>query len=423
MANLKTENQFVTAVVEEQLPIKTILRANFESTWLTHHGDIWDWLLNYYQTNNKLPSKELLQTRYPAFQVDTVKDNPAEILDALREGSKGDRIYQDINEAVTLLQKPNVNPDTVIAFLETKLQKYNGIVEQDVFDLTSEEDAAKLKAEYEERKKQLIETGHVGIPTGMGTEMDTWLNGGLQKGNLYGVLAPLGTGKTWIAQIMAASALRNGFSPFILALEGTLEKEGYRTLTTVTELSNSRLHTATAPDMDFDDSIKRLRQLAEKFNGHYYLALHGNRTVYTPTLLRQNLIKYLPDIAIVDYPGLMGTKEGTGADEWAEHMAISRGLKRIAVSLNIPIVATMQGNRASTMAEFLQANDASNFGPLRDYDGVFGMTVSQQDKRLVRIGGVKGRDTQGDFRAYYQSDWDRGKILFKAWADDGDSTF
>lgn len=423
MANLKTENHFVSAVVDEKLPIKTVLRANFESTWLTHHGDIWDWILNYYQTNDGLPSKELLQTRYPAFQFDLPKDNPDEILDALREGSEGDRLYKDIGEAVNLLQKPNSNPKTVIAFLEQKLQKYNGIVEQDVFDLTDEEDSAKLIAKYAERKQQLADTGNVGIPTGMGSEMDKWLNGGLQKGNLYGVLAPLGTGKTWIANIIGASALKNGYTPFLLALEGTLEKEGYRTLTTVTGLSNSKLHTATAHDMDLDDSIKKLKKFAERFGGHYYLAVHGNRVVYTPTLLRQNLIKYLPDICIVDYPGLMGTKEGTGADEWAEHMAISRNLKRIAVSLNIPLVATMQGNRASTMAEFLQANDASNFGPLRDYDGVFGMTVSQQDKRLVRIGGVKGRDTQGDFRAYYQSDWDNGKILFKAWADDGDTSF
>lgn len=419
MANLRIENQFITAVITEQLPIKTVLNANLETTWLSHNADIWDWILNYYQTNNQLPSMGLLETRYPAFIADEVKDNPVEILDALREGSEGDRLYSDLNEAVILLRK-NKSPKSVISFLQNNLEKYNGEIEQDVFDLANDEDASKLMQKYRERRKRLQETGYVGIPSGFGTELDTWLNGGLQRGNLYGVLAPLGVGKTWTANIMAASALQHGFSPFILALEGTLEKEGYRSLTTVTEISNSRLHTATVADMELEASLAVLKRKALKFNGHYYLALHGNREGYTLSTLRQNLIKFKPDIGIVDYLALMTTMNSKGADDWAAVQELSRGLKRIAVSLDIPIVSTLQGNRASSMAEFLTANESSNYGPLRDFDGVLGIT---KDGNLIRMGDVKGRDTMGTFRAYYQTDWDRGKVKFLKYAEEDDRGF
>lgn len=421
MGNLRTENRFISAIISGKLPIENVLKANFEGTWLSNNVDIWEWLLNYYQTNHQLPSKDLLETRYPAFIYDENEDNPIEILDALREGSEGDRLYKDINEAVNLLKK-NSNTKSTINFLRRRLERYDNEIEQDVFDLAGD-DIDLLVKKFQERRKKLRESGFIGIPTGFGTELDAWLNGGLMEGDLFGVLAPLGVGKTWTAKIIAASALEHGKSPFILALEGTLEKEGYRSLTTVTEISNSALHTATVSDMELDAAVTVLKNKAKKFGGHYYLALHGNRDTYTIATLRQKVLQYKPDIVIVDYLALMGTTEAKGADDWAAVMELSRGLKRLAVSTGIPVVSTLQGNRASSMAEFLSATDSSNYGPLRDFDGVIGITKSAQTPNMIRVGDVKGRDTTGSFRAYYQTDWDRGKVRFLKYADEGDSTF
>lgn len=419
MGNLRTENKFITAIIEEKLPIKTVLKANFESTWLSFNADIWDWILNYYQTNHNLPSKDLLETRYPVFTLEASEDEPIELLNALREGSKLDRLYNDINETVNFLKKTE-NAESARIFLQSKLEKYEDTGEQDVFDLANDEDAETLFQKYQERKEQLQSKGFIGIPSGFGPELDAWLNGGLQNGNLYGILAPLGTGKTWAANIIAASALRTGFSPFLLALEGTLEKEGYRSLTTTTQISNSGLHTATISDMDIRDSLERLKKTARKFDGHYYIALHGNREKYTISTLRQKLIQYKPDIGIVDYLALMETVKSKGQDDWAEVMELSRGLKKIAVTLNIPMVATLQGNRASGMTDFLTPNESSNYGPLRDFDGIIGITKSRNKPGLLRIGDVKGRDTAGEFRAFYQSEFDSGRVRFLEYAPEGD---
>jgi len=423
MGNLRTENKFISVIISEKLPIETILKANFDSTWLKYNVDIWEWILNYYQTNHNLPSRDLLETRYPAFIFDEdTKDTPYELLDALRQGSEGDRLNEDINQAVNLLLK-NKDPRATINFLREKLDRYDNEIVQDVYDLSNDEDAAKLIEKYNERRRQLKEQGFVGIPTGFGIELDTWLNGGLQKGNLYGILAPLGVGKTWGANIIAASALEHGKTPFILALEGTLEKEGYRSLSTVAGLSNSQLHTATASDMEIDASITVLKNKARKFGGHYYLALHGNRQAYTPGTLNQKIMQYHPDIVIVDYLALMATVQNKGADDWAAVIDLSRSLKRLAVQHEIPIMATLQGNRASSMAEFLSATDSSNYGPLRDFDGVLGFTKSQSQPNILRVGDVKGRDTNGSFRAYYQTAWDTGKVRFMRYADEGDTEF
>jgi replicative DNA helicase len=264
--------------------------------------------------------------------------------------------------------------------------------------------------------------GSVGIPTGFGREFDDWLNGGSQGGNLYGILAPLGVGKTWSSMVIGGAALDSGKDPFMLFLEGNLEKEGYRSLSVGTSISNSGLHTGTLELEDVKHALEVFKRKARATNSHYYLALHGNRSVYTPSLFRSKLVRYKPGIAIIDYLALMGLKTGDKlVDEWQVYSFISRELKKMAVSFDIPIWVTLQGNRGSNNKEQLSADDSSYYNLQRDFDGIIGISKVKGKQYVIRLNAVKGRDSKEEFKALYRTNWDNGKVVFESYVEDDEA--
>lgn len=403
---LKTENEFITALIRKQITVKEIFDSNFDTRSLKYNADIYDWVINYYQENDKLPDMDLLSTRFPVFMEVEVSNSPKEILTALKRGFEVDLFQRDLHGAVNIIQKTG-NVKQAKAFLENQLMLYDNDETKDVFDLIGE--GEELLTYYEERQKAANQNSGVGIPTGFGLELDVWLNGGLQKGNLYGILGPLGIGKSWSFMIIGGSAIRSNKTPFYLALEGTKEKEGYRGLTTLTGISNTGLHGAA---LEKDDVVKAIRKLKTDFpEQKFWIAVHGSREFYTPTILYQKIIKYKPDLVLVDYPSLMSTGNNNAAG-WEEEAIISRRLKTMATSFNIPIVAILQGNRGSAQKEELEATDSSYYGPMRDFDAVLGITKVKGMEFTIQINDIKGRDAYGRFKAYYQTNWDKGKIKF-----------
>jgi len=422
MANLSIESEFISDIISGKLSIDAINKTNFEPNYLEYNGEIYEWLFDYVNLNSELPTLELVQTRYPEFRFIETKNNPDQLIDAIRKNSELDRFKSAVTKSSTLLQNSG-SVDVARNYLTTELEKFNGNTEQDVFDLSKEDDSNIVFEIYKEKLAKIESGEKIFIPSGLGKEMDNWLNGGWRGGDLIGVLAPLGTGKSWLSMLFASSAMKNKFSPFILALEGTLEKESYRSITTLAGTPNSDLHTAMLPELDFAKALVQIRNIAQETGTHYYLALHGTREVYTPSVFRQKLIKYKPGLAIVDYLSLMALSQKVGADDWAEFSAISKSLKRIAVSLEIPVIATLQGNRASLTKDSLDANDSSYFGILRDFDIVLGLAKVKGKKFILRINSVKGRDQEDVFDGYYRTDWNTGKTEFAGAVDENEGTF
>lgn len=418
MASIKIESEFICDILENKLTFEQLLRTNFEPGFLEYNAELYEWLLTYKQTNDNLPTLELVQTRYPEFQVVETVNNPVEVIDALRKNSEMDRFITTINKANTLL----INSASVEAsrnYLSSELEKFDNNSEQDVFDLSSDEDADKLLDYYKKRREAVLEHGTVGIPTGFGPEFDNWLNGGSIKTNLYGILAPLGVGKTWSSMVIGGAALDNGVNPFMLFLEGNLEKEGYRSLSVGTSISNSGLHTAQFEIEDVARAIELFKRKAREHNSHYYLGVHGNRSVYTPSILRSKFVKYKPGIAIIDYLALMGLKTGDRlVDEWQVYSYISRELKKMAVGFDMPIWVTLQGNRGSNNKEQLSADDSSYYNLQRDFDAIIGISKVKGKQYVIRVNAVKGRDSKDEFKALYRTNWDNGKVVFESYVDE-----
>ena len=413
MANTKIESEFITGILEEKID-KEIF-DNFDVRNLKVYADVFEWLFTYIKQNTKLPTIELVKTRFPKFISVAVINDPKEIVKALRVNAEHDIFNQDLIATVNILKKTG-DVKKAKSFLSERIDLPIEDSRPDVYEITSDKFEIG-KDDFIARKKALVSGGQVGIPSGFGQEFDNFIGGGWENGNLYGVTGITGIGKSWIAGVMATAAMRAKYSPFYLALEGNITREYYRTLSIATEISNSETRSGKLDYDQFEWAEKRLRDIAKETDSKFWLATFGDREYYTPQVLRQKIRQYKPSLVIVDYITLM-SPNNDGTNDWEAFLNISKQLAVMAKGLNIPIVAILQGTISSSGKNELDIGDiASSKGMSRDFDEILGLTRVKGKQYWIRVNSMKARDGVGNYSAYYQTNWDKGQIKFHAFAD------
>lgn len=419
MASLFFENQFITAILDNKITINELDNSNFEARWLKHHHGLYEWLYNYYRTNGKLPNTELVQTRYPEYTNTVTDEKPTEIIAALNRGSVRERIYKDFQQASKLLQEMQ-NPEDVITFLKGKLLKYdlNLSDSQDVFDLTSDEFLDAIN-DYTERRNAFETQGVIGIPSGLGPEFDAFINGGFYKGMLYGVIGYTGIGKSWISQLFGKAAMNSGNTPMYFALEGQPALEYYRFMTIVTEVSNAALMGGTIPIEEFNNYRRSIKEYRNSVGAGFYLATFGKRNQYTTELIHKRIVQYKPKLAIVDYAQML--QNDSSNKQWEDLLAISRDLKIIAMSEQIPLIAILQTDMSAANSDSVtNAQIGLSKGMSRDFDYTCGINKVKGMNNIIKINGAgKARfSKESDFAALYRCNWDNGKVKFEQYVTD-----
>jgi archaellum biogenesis ATPase FlaH len=416
MANVKIEGQFIRSILDRRIDPKIF--EQFDIRQLEIYYDLYEWLEVYWQQHHQLPSVELVKTRFPEFIEPEVVDDPQQIVEALRKNAEYELFNRDLAAGLQVLKNTG-DVKKAREFLLEKLER--GIQEEDdVFELTNS-DFTIGRDDFQARKEAVRTNTIVGIPTGLGIEFDQYLGGGWQNGNLYGVTGITGIGKSWIATVIAAAALQNKYNPFYLALEGNIIREYYRALSVLTGVENDEIRSGKLLQESFDNAEQMMRRIAKDNNSKFWLGIFGRREKYTPRILRQKIVRYKPDLTIVDYWTLMSANQ-TSQSDWKEFLDISRDLAAIAKSEQVPIVGILQGTIQSLGAKELTIEDiASSKGIARDFDEVIGLTRVPGKEYWLKINTMKTRDSStGKFAAYYNTNWNTGKIKFQTFADQDD---
>lgn len=416
MANIKIESEFITAVLEQK--IDSEIFDTFDIRCLNFYADLWEWLITYHQTNNQLPDVELVETRFPRYKHIEVKNDPKELPIALAKNKELDLFNADLIGALQILKKTG-DVKRAKKFLGDKLEKEQSEDGKDVIELTSEKFTIGSD-DFQKRKEAQIKGGIVGIPTGFGRELDDF-TGGWQAGNLYGFTGITGIGKSWVSNLIAFSAMKHGYSPLLVALEGNVIREYYRLLSIATGASNLDIQRGKLNDDQYFWSENRLREIAKESGTKFHLGIFGDREFYTPKIIRQHAKRLKPGIIIVDYLTLMSANE-KGDDNWESFLNISKQLAIIAASLQIPILGILQGVISAFEKDELKLEDiASSKGMARDFNDIFGITRVKGKQYWIKINSMKSRDGVGQFSAYYNTNWNEGKINFYSFAEQEDS--
>ena len=190
-------------------------------------------------------------------------------------------------------------------------------------------------------------TGVVGLPTGY-EDLDKILCG-LRSGALYTLAARPGMGKSTLAMNIAETLSVKGQVPVaFFSLEMSEDELNQRMLGSYSGINLQRF---INHDYDKEERTRLLKDMAKKIPTLNAAPIHiCPRTDITISQLRAEARRYVKNhgakLVVVDYLQLVAGSKGSRGNRVQEVGEISRGLKKMALELDVPVIALAQLNRA-----------------------------------------------------------------------------
>lgn len=322
------ESRVLSAVLKDK-QIHVLLQANAE-TLMTTHGDIWEFIKKYSETNSELPPVSLVKEKFPDFYPIEDVGATRHHLEELQSEYLNNTLKEIIRSAASEIQDGKNGNALEFLINKTSELKKNTSVIKDI-DATDLQDAL----EYFKNVQKQKELGAIGIKTGL-PGFDNYLPAGIMPGQLGVFLAYPGIGKSWLSLYFAVQAWKQGKSPLIVSLEMSETEVRNRVFTIMGEgvWSHRRLSNG---EVDLDD-ITRWHQGRIKDKPPFRIVSNDSGGEITPSVLRGKIDQYRPDFLIVDYLQLMSPNQKSD-NETVRMKNLSRELKLMAIAEDVPIIA------------------------------------------------------------------------------------
>jgi replicative DNA helicase len=270
----------------------------------------------------------------------------------------------NLDEHCAIVREQHIRRVVLEATSELQRKVYDQLL--DPFDLAGDASAAiaKVVTDYEhhadgsiadhfdgvfEKMARDVENpGLTGIPTGLLDLNDA--TGGWQPGDLIIIAARPSMGKTAkMLHAMRAACLDHEHHAAIFSLEMPAQQLVQRLVAAEVEgYSVSQLRRA-ALDGGVDE-VQAIKGKAHRLRTHGHRVMVADGSTLTIQQLRAKCLRWHQEhplgLVMVDYIQLMeGPQKSKGANREQEIAAISRGLKKLAKELNVPVIALSQLSR------------------------------------------------------------------------------
>jgi replicative DNA helicase len=303
------------------------------------------------------------------------------------------------NGLETVLEKMGHNDhESALTEMSKTLTNVNaqGVIGTTHIDVTKNPDA--FWEAYENIQNSVL----LGLPTGF-SKIDE-ATAGLQGGQLITVIAPPKTGKSQIALRIAANIHNAGKIPMFQSFEMNNHEQVQRYLAMSANLNSGRFRRGKLTGNEEDRLLKSLDDLKTKHPFHFVDAING----LTIDSLVAKAEQLNPDVLFVDGVYLM-LDQVTGEANTPQALTnITRGLKRVAQKLDIPVIITTQTLLWKMKGGKVSADSigySSSF--FQDSDVILGLEPIEavDDARTLRI--VQSRNCPPDSTAITWR-WDAG---------------
>ena len=322
------EARVLSAVLKDK-QIHVLLQANADNLMATH-GDIWEFIRKYTESNSELPPVKLVQEKYPDFYLVEDVGATKHHLEELQAEYLSTSLKEIIRTAASDIQDGHSGGALEELINKTSELKKNTSVIKDI-DATDLQDAV---AYFQNVQKQK-ELGVLGIKTGL-PGFDNYLPSGIMPGQLGVFLAYPGIGKSWLSLYFAVQAWKQGKSPLVISLEMSETEVRNRVFTIMGEGLWSHRKISNG-EIDIED-LKRWHQGHIKDKPPFRIVSNDTGGDITPSVLRGKMDQYKPDFVIVDYLQLMSPNQKSD-NETVRMKNLSRELKLMAISEEVPIIA------------------------------------------------------------------------------------
>lgn len=238
------------------------------------------------------------------------------------------------------------------------------------------------------------------IPTGI-EGIDQIMGGGLAKGELALVIAPLGVGKTTFLTKVANQAYisgRNVLQIFFEDKEKAIQRKHYTIMTKI-PLSDISKSNNTLLIKNRIDAIKKRMLVNDEEKNHLFLQkLPADGVTVTKI---KNIIKKLNskgtkiDLLVLDYVDCLSLeKESNNSEEWSNEGKIMRLLETIIEEVGVACWTATQGNRASTSVEVVRTENMGGSlkkAQIAHFIMSIGKTLEQKESNVATISILKNR--------------------------------
>lgn len=260
--------------------------------------------------------------------------------------------------------------------------------------------------------------------------IDQRMDGGLGKGELGFIVAPAGSGKSWLLARLGAEAMKQGKNVLHVTLELNENYVGLR-------------YDAYFSGISFQEVRKNIPIIKAKINEHksngggqLFVKYFPLKTASPQTLKlhidRLQLITGIKiDMLVVDYADILRPfMSERNSNSYSEAGSVYEELRQIAGELQIPVWSASQSNRSAHEEEIIQAhNVADSYRKIMTGDFIISLSRKMEDKLAStgRIHIIKNRfgqdgdtfpiefDTSNGYAKVHDPDSDEGRaVLLKA---------
>ncbi len=338
--------------------------------YFTEYYDEFNFIINHYNTYNKVPDWETFLSKFTDFEVVEVLEPVKYIIYNLKEEYLFDQGVKVFKEASAVLEQ---NAFDGLNNIVAKAQKLldNTVISEG----TNINDMLEQKKKDLEHKRQM--NGILGISSGM-DELDRILNGWLPGEELVTIVGRVNQGKSWLLQKFLTEANKQFKKVLHYSGEMGVLQVAYRNDTLGKHYSNSQLMRGTIADGDYEAYMNDLevdQGLPE------YIVVTPNDfggKMLTVSMLRTLIKKHKPDIIGIDQISLMeDERRGKGDQTRTQYTHIAQDLFNMSTEFGIPIIVDAQANRNKADVDKPENPELADIG---ESDG-----IAQNSSRVISL--------------------------------------
>lgn len=377
------EYRLVSKVITDRVIIP-VIEQGIKDDWIVDDDlrRVWKFVREHYSNYREVPSPIAVRDNFPNFRILKVEDTLDYLIDKMVEFRRNKLTRHGIE--VVLDKMTQNDHEAALSEMSKTVSEVNsqGVPGTTHLDLTKNP-TARLDA-YESLQNNKL----LGVPTGFKAIDDA--TAGLQSGQLITMIAPPKTGKSQITLKVAINTHEAGYVPMFQSFEMNNTEQALRHDAIRAHIAAANLRTGKLSKEEKLRYETFLQDLEEKKPFHMVDAING----LTIDALVAKAEQLKPDILFVDGVYLM-LDQVTGEANTPQALTnITRGLKRVAQKLEIPVVITTQTLLWKMRGGKVTADSigySSSF--FQDSDVILGLEPTEKDeeKRLLKI--VQSRNT------------------------------
>lgn len=366
------ETALITKIIEEA-DIKSVIRQKVTSEFFSDDttSSVFEWLIKQYQKTGRVPSIGLTQRVFPEFDPVDTDDDLIFLVDEI----KRTKLYGDIASALKEVSTktkddPQLGFDALRKLTSTMILTHSST---DDHDLTRMAQVA--RDEYANIQSS---GGTIGVPYPWPCANKVTL--GMHPGDLIGFYARPKSMKTWMSILLADHAHREyGVVPGFFSCEMPIEQIRRRLVAIRTGINYARYRSGKLTKKEYQSFEDGLIELEES-PPFMFLKVEGTGASAIAEI-KAKTEEHELGLVIVDGAYFLMEDEG-----WRSFIPITRGLKRIAETMKIPVVMTTQANRSAEKTKGQSTTELA-FGDalVQDCDQLFRLIREQQHKEAKEL--------------------------------------